>query len=91
MKDTPYIMTRKEILQKCCFQNVDSDKNAKTRLEQKLTNVYTRNNNGTVTTKTDVVDYQTKHPYTLYSYTKTNVIPNTSVCISRTNIKLKNL
>ena len=54
-------------------------KNAKTRLEQKLTNVYTRNNNGTVTTKTDVVDYQTKHPYTLYSYTKTNVIPNTSV------------
>ena len=52
--------------------------NAKTRVEQKMTNVYTRNNNGTVTTKTDVVDYQTKHPYTLYSYTKTNVIPNTS-------------
>lgn len=51
-------------------------KTAKARLEQKMTNVYTRNNNGTVTTKTDVVDYQTKQPYTLYSYTKTDVIPN---------------
>ena len=53
-------------------------KTAKARLEQKMTNVYTRNNNGTVTTKTDVVDYQTKQPYTLYTYTRNEVIPNTS-------------
>ncbi len=50
-------------------------KNGKAKLEQKLTNVFTRNNNGTVTTTTTLDDFYGKNPVQMFSFTKTESIP----------------
>ena len=50
-------------------------KNGKAKLEQKLTNVFTRNNNGTITTTTSIDDFNGQKTMQISSYTKTESIP----------------
>ncbi len=57
-------------------------KGAKSRVEQQVTNVYTRNNNNsTVTTETRMDDYSGSRRVNLYSYSKTENIPQTAPAV----------
>ena len=51
-------------------------KNGQAKLEQKLTNIFTRNNNGTITTTTSIDDFNGLKPVQRFSYTKTESIPS---------------
>ncbi len=51
------------------------NKKGKSKLEQKMTHVFTRNDNGTVTTATHLDDFNGKKPVQISSYTKTETIP----------------
>ena len=48
-------------------------KEAKSRVEQQLTNVFTRNGDN-VTTTTNIVDFSGAKPLQMYSFTKTEPI-----------------